>query len=426
MKKALPKRRGRPSKPYKSPWGEVINGLRHDPKRGRWFAIGGGLEFVEQDERLAVARFRAWQSEQDGVTVELKRTHPNIRIDFGSESSVKPFAKPTAVDDADLWSYVREQLISRPHWVAERVGIAEVARLGDLPKPTPSPKLADLGELFQAKSTVERAYRRRVELAWTDFEKFCKKQDVTTVRLLTADITADYSDDVNGRGFSPKYTGHWFTSIQRVVNFAMERGQNPTDCRHALDCFKTFQRPKATSGADPKPIGRDEYRLLLSIAEDKRMRGALLIMLNLCMYPQESLNLDWSDIDLDKKTVVTDRSKTKVVRIGVLWDETIEALDKIKTPKTGPIFLSREGSRWSVKTLGKQFRDLRASADLPSDTTMDQLRDGAYTAAVGADGVELKHAMLLAGHSSGISDYYVKRNPTMVKDAVAAVYRAYF
>ena len=56
------------------------------------------------------------------------------------------------------------------------------------------------------------------------------------------------------------------------------------------------------------------------------MRAFLLTMLNLCMYPSEVLALDWGEIDFDKRTVVTNRHKTSVIRVGVLWPRTAEAL----------------------------------------------------------------------------------------------------
>jgi hypothetical protein len=55
-----------------------------------------------------------------------------------------------------------------------------------------------------------------------------------------------------------------------------------------------------------------------------------------------------------------------------------------------------------------------------------EIRDGAYTAACQAPGVEEKWARLLAGHRShGLQDSYVMRNPAIVRPACEAVYAAY-
>jgi hypothetical protein len=58
---------------------------------------------------------------------------------------------------------------------------------------------------------------------------------------------------------------------------------------------------------------------------------------------------------------------------------------------------------------------------------LDDIRDGSYTAACRAKGVEEKFARLLAGHRAhGLTDAYVQRNPFDVKPASDAVYAAYF
>jgi hypothetical protein len=52
------------------------------------------------------------------------------------------------------------------------------------------------------------------------------------------------------------------------------------------------------------------------------------------------------------------------------------------------------------------------------------VRDSSYTAAVEA-GIDLNVCKLLAGHSTGISDHYVKRRPQMVAAACDAIAKAY-
>lgn len=60
------------------------------------------------------------------------------------------------------------------------------------------------------------------------------------------------------------------------------------------------------------------------------------------------------------------------------------------------------------------------------DVQFSHLRDGGYTAAVHALGVDAKFAELLAGHKTGMKDKYVLRTPQIVKPATDAVYEEYF
>ena len=57
---------------------------------------------------------------------------------------------------------------------------------------------------------------------------------------------------------------------------------------------------------------------------------------------------------------------------------------------------------------------------------MSDIRDGAYTAAVQKKGVQFEHARILAGHRTGMSDHYIKRDPEMVADACRAIEERYF
>lgn len=217
-------------------------------------------------------------------------------------------------------------------------------------------------------------------------------------------------------------------TIRGVINFARKRGEHPDDVRHALDCCAVLQAPKKCYTRDPHPIARRDYHVLLNHVAEPIMRSLLLVMLNLCMYPSEALALDWGELDLDKRTVVTDRQKTSVIRVGVLWQRTIEALKVIRPDMPAPddpVFLSKLGSRWNVKAANKQYCKLRELSGVSSTVKCEDCRDGAYTAAI-ESGVDLLKAKLLAGHATGISDHYEKRKPTMVTEAVHAIEIAYF
>lgn len=431
-------KRGRPRKPYVASWGDHINGLRRRPSDGRWVIAQTGETYAEPDERRAVARFKRWEAEQADNCVEFDDVKPfeNEGVAVGGIVKAKTFdafarrigKQPGAIAEAELWAYVREQLISRPEWVADQTGIPEVARLADLPTPQPSPTLAEVGELYQKSARVSPAQRRRVALFWDDFQAFLEAQAVKTLRQLTATVAAEYGDKANAYGYSPKYDKHRYAAIRAAVSFAMKRGKHPDDCRHALDCCAVFEVEKQRGGRDPKPIERDDFAALLNATDEPRLKAWLLVMLNLAMYPQEAVNLDWGEIDLAKRTVVTDRSKTTVIRIGVLWEQTAEALKAIKPSGAraeSPVFMSRQGNRLSVKTATKHFRHIRERADVAEAVKAEHCRDGAYTAAI-ESGAELETVKLLAGHATGISDHYVARKPTMVAEACAAIERHYF
>jgi integrase len=437
------KKVGRPRKPYRDSDGNYINGLRRR-KDGRWVIVETQKTFTEPDERLAIMKFRQWEARQQQRRVRMdSMAHGAYHLlplpNNKSKLVIEYLPTIAEVEEAEIWAWVREQLISRPEYAGEQTGIPELGRLSDLPPRQPSPTLKSLYKLYADKADVDYKQVRQCQLFWTAFTKWLAKHDVTTVKQITTPLVADYGDyekkrarelrDKDLPGGSLKYLRHRFNWIRRVFNFALKRGIHPTDIRHALDCCAVLSVPKMKRFVDPHPIERDDFHKLLEHAPSPRMRAFLICMLNLCMYPKEVQSLNWGDIDFEKQTVITRRGKTSIIRAGILWDETVEALIALKPDRPvrrdEPIFLTREGTRWSTKTSNAQFRKLRTAAGVDDSVKCADFRDGAYTAAIQA-GASLDETKLLAGHSIGIPDHYLARNPEMVRPAVNGIYQAYY
>lgn len=119
------------------------------------------------------------------------------------------------------------------------------------------------------------------------------------------------------------------------------------------------------------------------------------------------------------------RKKTGFPRAAMLWPETIKALKAL--PRKGPyVFTSPHGTRYqSSRARANAFDDLRTRAGVPKDVCFSMLRDGAYTAA--SNGTkDARLAKVLAGHSSGMDDKYVLRNPDCTASVCQAVHDVYF
>jgi integrase len=180
--------------------------------------------------------------------------------------------------------------------------------------------------------------------------------------------------------------------------------------------------PPKKSAMDPKPISREDFHNLL-VAADDQMKAMLMLGLNTCCYGGEVAALNWSDLDLDKGTLVTARNKTNVVRVATLWARTVAALARLDR-QTDALFLTEAGTQANYLSVYRLFKITRKAAGLET-IQFSHIRDGAYTAAVEA-GVDLNTCRLLAGHATGISDHYVRRGPRMVAAACEAIEQAYF
>lgn len=441
-KRAVPRsvgrKRGRKPAHYRTSWGEVINGLGRRRSDGLWRVIGTKITFSEPDERMAIARFRSFEKQdrerlpmsfrepaelmqaldngavvsvqtREAVEVQGRRTYHGGKISVFQE-----------VDAPLLWTWMRQVILERPQLAAERSGIEQLAWLADLQKPKASPSLDAVGKLYFEKAKIGRQERRESLGFWKEFRKAMAAAGSKTLRELTAAAVADYGDAVTNRGKSPTYVRHRFGKVKTIINFARKRGLLPDDCRHALDCCAVLVPPRKRP-TNAKPVSPADFSRLLAAADD-RTAAAMLLGLNLCLAPKEICAVRWDELDLDKGTFVSAREKTGVIRIGMLWERTVEALAKLPR-KSEAVISSSHGTALSIWTLRDNWHALRASVGLPS-VELASLKDGAYTAAVEA-GIPIDQVKLLAGHQLGISDHYIRRAPWMVRDACEAI-RAHY
>ena len=133
--------------------------------------------------------------------------------------------------------------------------------------------------------------------------------------------------------------------------------------------------------------------------------------------------LDRGDFDLAAGTYSGKRGKTSVMRIGMLWKETLAAIKALPRKGQSPLlFTSQTGIRFNASSRYDTFASLRQKAGVA--TPFSSIRDGGYTAVAGS--CDEKSAKLFAAHRfGGLMDSYVQRKPELVKEAAEAVRRVY-
>lgn len=450
---------GRPRKPYVTSWGDHVNGLRRRPRDGRWVIVETGQIFTESSETRAVQRFRDWQSRNSGERLNLAGVGQGLvgDSDASDAMSVAKFARfgnksgrlrikardaspetleqvaagdysncditlEQKVHESAIWPWMRELLIERPEYVAEKLGIPELARLADLPKRKPSPTLDELIDLYVEHGRCSDHEKKKSRTGWADFSDAMKAKGITTANKITTEAVAEWQSDVVGRGKSAAYVAYRITKVKAVLNLARKHGR---DVASAIEACAILTKPKQAE-FNPQPISRQDFGKLFDAADDV-FRAFLLLGLNCAMYPSELFAVEWKSVDLTKGTLSTSRGKTGVSRVAVLWPRTVEALEKLERRNEyvfGPV-ARYPGDAPSVKTATTRWGLLRKAAGVSTDVKMADLRDGAQTAAAEA-GVPLDQIRVLAGHRTGISDHYVRRRPTLVADACRAIEEAYF
>ena len=433
------KKTGRKAKPHVTSWGETIDGL-HKCKDGRWRVIGGikgkDVKFVEPDERFAVARFREITGKTTARPTITVEPSPELVAAIAEHERQNPVLKHSRVvgvelDEHSYWARVRDDLINRPKYVARMTGIEQVAWMPDLTPPAPSPTLDEVGKLYHEKAGIDAHWKKKSENFWDEFMDAVGGER-KTLRELTQENVAEYKAEVLEDPPSPTYVKHRFGQVKTIVAYSKAWGKWSEDRAKALAYCSILIPPNAIT-LDPSPISRADYRKLLDAAAASTnrlsvMTPVLLLSLNACLYGSEVTDVQWSDLNLDAGTLVMDRGKTQVARVAVLWPRTIEALKTLPRIDgiVSPFLTEATRQAHNANTITKYYRALRTAAGASDKVRFAHIRDGGYTAACSARGVDAATAQVLAGHRAGMKDHYVKRNPFMVEHACQAIEKTYF
>src|SRR5579864_287664 len=128
-------KRGRRTKPYRTSWGETIDGLYRRPD-GRWRIVAIRHDFREADERLAVARFKQWLCKQQTSTTTITSEASSRAIELMSSGAVVLVGNSDGskqlelgVPDELLYPWLRKQLLSNAVELAQKVGIPQLASI---------------------------------------------------------------------------------------------------------------------------------------------------------------------------------------------------------------------------------------------------------------------------------------------------------
>lgn len=437
-------RRGRPTKPYRTSWGEEIHGLYKSLTRpGQWRVIATGERFTSHDEKVAVHLFRQKMKDHENtVTFPLgtptkQVTGDDILAEMAGEAiGLDPafIAKREATDtiegpngeeiyvqkinEAKMWAWFREQLLTRPEYIAKLTGLPELAGWRYMPIPKAAIKLQTLADTYDAHSPSNWRTKGQVKAAMKRLQKLTGAE---TVNDLDTQTLIDFRQKVNA-ALEPTGASQIFSKIKAALAFGIKYGLDSAQLSAALTRLKTLYAPPSTSTAKPQPISPADFNKLLD-ASNTEWRAILLLSLNMALYLEDVCTLRWEDFDLQAGTYTGKRNKTSVIRVGILWPETMEAMKALPRKGKSPLlFTSQTGLRFNTSSKYDTYASLRKQVSVESP--FSSIRDAAYTAA--AASCDEKTAKLFAAHRfGGLMDSYVQRKPALVKPASDAVHAAY-
>lgn len=431
---------GRPQKPYQSRYGP-IPGLARD-RNGRWRILATGERFRQPDEDKAISYFR-------------ERTHSDNRVLFipPAERAIADEQRDDEVIDTvlagpntdrtlagafgqavpmrSLWPFLRRLFRTHPDWVAEQM---HMPRLAAFLKDNLAPSEVSIDQVIEAYRRFSTATAKSQREALGPFRRLVKFTRARFLSDLTERKLLEFREHVveDARLKSSGTITAYFSRIRNVLKIASRSNLDVEQINVLLTrCRAKLFSPVSNVLDNPQPISRENFSKLLETARTtgvpETWRAMLLLALNAALYMNDLCSLKWSMLDLKKQTLISRRSKRgNCLRVATLWAETIEAVRALPHHGSCPyVFVSNRGTRYNRNTKINDFRDLCKKAGI-SGVKFSHLRDGAYTSACSAPGVEERFARLLAGHKApGLQDKYVLRNPAIVRPACQAVYQAY-
>ncbi|MGC4033089.1 MAG: hypothetical protein QM754_15405 [Tepidisphaeraceae bacterium] len=129
-----------------------------------------------------------------------------------------------AVSDETLspkqWAWLRQQIIKRPKWVAERVGIEKIGYLRDVEDYVPPPPLPTLARIWEEHFNTSPEQKRKCRIA---FEDFCDVTGVSSIDEIKPELVVAYRDAVYARKLSGKSQSNVFTRLRRYLTFFRDR-----------------------------------------------------------------------------------------------------------------------------------------------------------------------------------------------------------
>lgn len=434
------KKRGRPQGRYRMRDGTEIQGLirRAD---GRWKISATGQTFVEPDEDIAVAYFRELQQKNGPSNLGEVKVHRNAEdalIDMlerteqagGSlDATVTPVpsngenregGNGYAISDETLtpkqWLWLRKQLLTNRQWVAQRVGVEQIAWLPNLERPAPSPRLDDLIVCYAGKPGITKEEVTRCRRFWKEFSDIV---GISRIRELGQEHVELYEGKIAEMALAPKSIKHRYTRIRTVIAYAMKRGRGQEDCRRALDKLAMLEVTNVNS-LDPNPIAPGDFCKIHAAAEkvgDTTFAALMLFALNAALYSSEVGAVRWDDVDLKRGEFATRRRKTRVPRVAVLWPETVRALKAL--PRERDTIFNTRVQNYQRFSIHREWTQYRLDAKVKEGVTFAMVRDAAFTTACRTS---LDQARVLAGHRlPGAVDHYVLRNPQFVAEACNSI-----
>jgi site-specific recombinase XerD len=149
----------------------------------------------------------------------------------------------------------------------------------------------------------------------------------------------------------------------------------------------------------PEVLNKDEIQRLFCSTSNLKHRVLLMFLYYTGMRVSEVISIKWEDLDFERKTMHIRLAKGSKDRVVFLHDTLIDFLKNFMIGRTGIIFLSNFGKKYSKRTVQIIVKNTARKAGILKKVTPHTLRHSFATHLLEA-GADIRSIQSLLGHNN--------------------------
>ncbi len=451
-----------------------------------WKSEGVEKQNFGNDKYEAIALFRIWQSKNAGKRTEVEIDDPHIekeavvtkkltpqeivsrnliRRDLGFlelDSDEEVFSGSGDLDvfrdagyevkeiynfeEGVFWKKARELILNDINKARDLLQLPIVLDGEALSEK--SMNLDEVADLYfnKRKNSITKEHFRNSLKYWNEFKKNVK---IKKIGDLTEKHFVDFESWLKNQKKKKDWSNDTFNNrlncISTIFNQALEtRGLGDSEKKHLVRVVSICNFEYAAgSEFNPCPITKDDYLEILNHTKNKTYKAVMLLALNGGFKPTDLADIRIKprrgqikpDIDLKNKTLAKPRKKTTdnqngIIRVALLWDRTVDAINEaisLRENKTEYLFVNQNGNQITPKNIQRWWQRVRKRSGVSEYVKFEHIRDAAQTVPIDIDSRLLLETKLLLGHSiPGVTNNYLRRRPSMVRNVCRILEEHYF
>lgn len=225
-------------------------------------------------------------------------------------------------------------------------------------------------------------------------ELLLRRYSDKTIKLYSNIVSKFLSSNKDPRSFLLQYSNK-SKATMREIYFALK-------FFHEKALKKEFSEnvPLAKKSLKlPEVLSREEIMRMFEITKNIKHNLTLKLLYYSGMRMSEVQNLEWRDIDFQRKVIHIKRAKEDKDRIVFLHDNIINALQESGLKNNGLVLFSEQGTKYNERTIQLIVKNSARKAEIKKNVSPHTLRHSFATHLLEA-GADIRYIQQLLGHKN--------------------------